>query len=69
MSWWFWEGDGGCFGTLTDGRTSIELHSEADLCEHVEYKENAEASVKVTYDANKQYLPNKKMYSIIRFIK
>lgn len=69
MSWWFWEGDGGCFGTLTDGRKNIELHSEADLCEPIEYEEGAKASIQITYDSSKQYVSGKKMYTITRFIK
>lgn len=68
MSWWFWEGDGGCFGTITDGRQSIELHAEADLCEPIEYEEGQEAVIKVIYDPEKQYAPDgKKMYSIVSF--
>ena len=69
MTWWFWEGDGGCFGTLTDGRKNIELHAEADLCEPIEYEEGAEAIVSVVYEPNKQYVSGKKMYSIIEFVK
>lgn len=70
MTWWFWEGDGGCFGTISDGRQSIELHAEADLCEPIEYEEGQEASIKITFDPSKQYSPdNQKMFSIIKFIK
>lgn len=69
MSWWFWEGDGGCFGTLTDGRSTIELHAEAELCESIDYKEGAEAAIEIVYDPSKQYVPDKKTYAITRFIK
>ncbi|WP_341708401.1 hypothetical protein [Halopseudomonas sp.] len=70
MTWWFWEGDAGCFGTLSDGEQSIELHAEADLCESIEYDDGQEATVRVTFDPGKQYAPdNKKMYSITDFIK
>ena len=70
MTWWFWEGDGGCFGTLTDGRQNLELHAEADLCEPIDYEEGQEATITVTFDPDKQYSPNdEKMYSIIEFIK
>lgn len=69
MSWWFFEGDGGCFGTLSDGRQRVELHAEADLCEAVEYEEGQEASIRVTFDPDKQYAPdNAKMYSITAFL-
>lgn len=68
MEWWFWEGDGGCFGTITDGRQNVELHSEADLCEPIEYSEGEEAVLSITFDSNKQYLPNgQKLYSIVKF--
>ena len=70
MSWWFWEGDGGCFGTLTDGRVNVELHAEADLCETIKYDDGQEAAIIITFDPNKQFLAkNKKMYSIVEFIK
>ena len=70
MTWWFWEGDGGCFGTITDGRQSIELHAEADLCEPIEYEEGQKTVIKVIYDSQKQYASEgKKMYSIVNFIK
>ena len=69
MEWWFWEGDGGCFSTITDGRKNVELHSEADLCVKVDYNEGQEAKIKITYDPNKQYSSDgKPMYSIVTFI-
>ncbi len=50
MSCWFGEGDGGCYGIVADGKQSVELHSEADLCEPIEYNEGQEAVVKVVHD-------------------
>ncbi|MCJ8314694.1 MAG: hypothetical protein HRU38_21440 [Saccharospirillaceae bacterium] len=69
MGWWFFEGDGGCFGTISNGRQNLELHAEADLCEAVGYDQNQRAVIIVTYNSNKQYAPdNQTMYSIIKFI-
>ncbi len=47
MSCWFGEGDGGCYGIVADGKQSVKLHSEADLCEPIEYNEGTSRVVKV----------------------
>ena len=69
MTWWFWEGDGGCFAVISDGRQNVELHSEAERCELIEYDENQRAKVAVIYDADKQYATGgSAMYSVVEFL-
>jgi hypothetical protein len=65
IQWWFWEGDGGCFGTISDGHKHIELHALADLCEPIEYDEGQTAVIKITYDPNEKF--RGKVYSILHF--
>lgn len=67
MSNWFYEGDAGCYGTLSRGASSIELWINADACGEREYSEGASASVVVTYRETEQWMPGKKMYTIVEF--
>jgi len=68
MTFWFWEGEGGCYGTITDGRKIVELHAEADLCRPIEYEEGQEAVVKISYDRELKYGPGDMMvYPVVSF--
>lgn len=51
---WLFEGDAGCFGSITDGNASIEVYSTADLCENVEVDQNAMISVNIVFDVQIQ---------------
>lgn len=65
MIGWFFEGDGGCFGTLKNGAQEVEVWAEADACEQKEYKENEPAAIVVTYRRSEQWA--EKSYSIVEF--
>ena len=68
VKWWFWEGDGGCFGTLSAGGTDIELYSEADLCAPIEYEEGDVATMDIVFLKENQYHPEgKDMYTVAKF--
>jgi hypothetical protein len=68
VKWWFWEGDGGCFGTLSAGGNDIELYSEADLCAPIEYEEGDVATMDIVFLKENQYHPEgKAMYTVAKF--
>ena len=68
VTWWFWEGAGGCFGTLSAGGKDIELYSDADLCEPIEYEEGEVATMDIVFRKENQYNPNgKTMFTVIKF--
>ncbi|MEH6567295.1 MAG: hypothetical protein V7756_18365 [Halopseudomonas sp.] len=66
MTFWMYEGDGGCFGSISDGMQEVELWVDVETCDQVEYPENAPASVEVTYRPDNQYAPGK-LYTIVSF--
>ncbi len=66
MTFWMYEGDGGCFGSISDGVQEVELWVDVDTCGEVEYPENAPASVAVTYRSDNQYAPGT-LYTIVSF--
>ena len=66
MSFWMYEGDAGCYGTIVRGSREVQLWADADDCGHREYAENAFASVEVTYREDNQYGPGE-TYTIPRF--
>ncbi len=66
MTFWMYEGDGGCFGSISDGVQEVELWVDVDTCGQVEYPENAAASVEVTYRPDNQYAPGE-LYTIVSF--
>jgi len=69
MTWWFWEGDAGCFGTISDGRQNLNVYATADLCVTIEYAENERAVIEVVYDSEHQYSGNGlSVYTIVKFI-
>ena len=66
MAFWMYEGDAGCYGTITDGSSEVELWIDADSCGEREYPENEDASVEVTFNSENQYGPGK-TYTITNF--
>ncbi len=66
MRFWMYEGDGGCFGTITDGTKDLELWVDVDTCGDKDYAENAPATVTVTFNPENQY-GSGKMYTIVSF--
>ena len=66
MSFWMFEGDAGCYGTIVKGSQEVQLWVGADTCGDREYAENEAASVEVTYKTDNQYGPGK-TYTITRF--
>lgn len=67
MSFWMYEGDGGCFGTITDGLAEVWLWVDVDTCGETDYEENQPAKVEVIFSQENQYGPEK-MYTITRFL-
>ena len=68
MTFWMYEGDGGCFGYLANGASELQLWVDVDACGETEYAENQPAEVEVTFNPENQYGPGK-TYTITRFIK
>ncbi len=67
MSFWMYEGAGGCFGTIASGSQEVQLWIDADGCGDQDYAENEDASVEVTFKADNQYGPGE-TYTITRFL-
>ena len=66
MSFWMYEGDAGCYGTITDGAVEVNLWVDADSCGEKEFGENEAASIEVTFNPENQYGPGK-TYTITSF--
>ena len=66
MAFWMFEGDAGCYGAIADGNSEVQLWVDADKCEDVEYSENEDASVEVTFSTENQYGPGD-TYTITKF--
>jgi len=67
---WFFEGDGGCFATLSINDKNIELWAHADLCDSIDYQEGQLAKFDITYKNENQYdSEGKTMYTIVKFYK
>ncbi|WP_299595618.1 hypothetical protein, partial [uncultured Microbulbifer sp.] len=66
MSFWMYEGAAGCYGTITDGLSEVNLWVSEDSCVEVNYSENEAASVEVTFISENQYGPGK-TYTITSF--
>ncbi len=66
MSFWMYEGDAGCYGTLAKGISEIQLWIDADSCIDKSYSENQKASVEITFNQSNQYGPGK-TYTITAF--
>lgn len=67
---WMFEGDGGCFGALTDDSTTIDVYSEANLCENVNAANGVILKVDIIYEADKQHDigdGKKPAYTIVKF--
>ncbi len=66
MVFWMYEGDGGCFGSISDGAQELQLWVDVTTCGEAEYKENESASVEITFNPKNQYGPGK-TYTIVSF--
>ena len=66
MSFWMYEGEAGCYGTIVKGSQEVQLWIDSDGCGEREYAENENASVEVTFRSDNQYGPDK-IYTITRF--
>lgn len=67
ISFWMHEGDAGCYGTITDGVSEVQLWTDVDTCGEKEYSENQRASVEVTFRSDNQYGPGT-TYTITKFL-
>jgi hypothetical protein len=47
---WLFEGDAGCFGTLTDGIRNINVYSKADICEPAHVQTDLLITVTIIFD-------------------
>ena len=66
MTYWDWEGDAGCYGTFEKDGQEVQLWANADACENVEYKENQQVSIKVTFNPDEQWGPGN-TYTVTNF--
>ena len=66
MTFWMYEGDGGCFGTISDGVQELWLWVDVDTCGDVEYEDNEHTVVEVTFNPDNQFRPGK-TYTIVGF--
>ena len=66
MSFWMFEGEAGCYGTIVSDYQEVQLWVSADDCSDRDYGDNESASVEVTYRKDNQYGPGK-TYTITRF--
>ena len=66
MSFWMYEGEAGCYGTIVKGSQEVQLWIDSNSCGEREYAENEDASVEVTFRSDNQYGPDK-TYTITRF--
>ena len=66
MSFWMYEGAAGCYGTITDGLSEVNLWVSEESCVEIDYSENEATSVEVTFRSENQYGPGK-TYTITSF--
>ena len=66
MTYWDWEGDAGCYGTLEQDGQEVQLWANADSCKNVSYNENQEVAIKVTFNPDEQWAPGN-TYTVISF--
>jgi len=66
MTFWMYEGDAGCFGSISDGTQEVELWVDVDTCGQVEYPEDGTASLEVTFQPDMQ-LGQGPVYTIVNF--
>lgn len=66
MTFWEYEGDGGCYGTISDGLQELWLWVDVDTCGEVNYQDNDRAIVEVTFNPDNQFGPGK-TYTIVSF--
>ena len=66
MSFWMYEGEAGCYGTITSGSEEVNLWIDADSCGEKVFDENEQVSVEVTFSPDNQYGPGA-TYTITRF--
>lgn len=66
MSFWMYEGDAGCYGTLVRGVEEVELWADVETCAEHEYADNEPAAVVVTYRSDEQWGAGDS-YSIVEF--
>ena len=66
MSFWMYEGDAGCYGTLVSQGKEIQLWAGVDTCGDREYEENQRAALEITFNPDNQYGPGK-TYTITSF--
>jgi len=66
MSFWFYEGSGGCFGTLEADGAEIQLWTDVDLCGDRDYEENEKATLRIKYREDNQYGPDT-IYTVVGF--
>ena len=70
VDFWLFEGDAGCYGTLTDGLNKVEVYSEAIICEKVTVSEGSVITVDIIYDSQISDIVSdgeKPSYTIIAF--
>lgn len=66
MTSWKYEGSTGCYGTISDGNTVVQLWMDALSCGDQNVKENEQVSIDVIFAEENQYGPGK-TYTIIYF--
>ena len=66
ITFWMYEGDGGCFGSISKGGDEIQLWVGVDACGEHEYKEGEIATFEITFNSENQYGPGK-TYTITEF--
>ena len=66
MTFWMWEGSAGCYGAVESDGQEIKLWADAVACENVNYNENQQVSIKVTFNPLNQYGPGE-TYTVLQF--
>lgn len=66
MSFWMYEGEAGCYGTLLSQGEEIQVWVDADACGEREYEENQQVTLELTFDPANQYGPGR-TYTITAF--
>ena len=65
---WFFEGDAGCYITLTDDDQQIEARAEADDCEFMKVPVNDVIDLELFYDPKQDYGDkDNPMFTVKRF--
>ena len=65
MSNWFVEGEAGCYGSLENAGSTIQVWSDIETCGDRDYAEGAPAALVVTWRPDEQWAGN--TYSIVEF--